>query len=75
MKDLIEYIAKSLVDDVESVSVHEKRDRGVLVYMLKVSAEETGRVIGKDGKVANAMRILMRAASNKSGDHTALKIM
>ena len=75
MKDLIEYIAISLVDDVESVSVHEKRDRGVLVYMLNVHPDETGRVIGKDGKVANAIRILMRAANAKSGDHTALKIM
>lgn len=75
MKDLIEYIAVSLVDDVESVSVQEKRDRGVLVYLLNVNPDETGRVIGKDGKVANAIRILMRAANAKSGDQTALKIM
>ena len=44
-------------------------------YMLTVSEDETGRVIGKDGKVANAMRVLLRVASNKQGDHTALKIM
>lgn len=75
MKELIEYIAESLVDDVNAISVVEKRDRGVYVYLLKVSQDETGRVIGREGKLANAIRVLMRAASVKSGDHTALKIM
>jgi predicted RNA-binding protein YlqC (UPF0109 family) len=75
MKDLIEYIATSLVDDVSAVSVTERKDRGVLVYSLAVAEDETGRVIGKDGKVANAIRVLLRVASNKLGDHTALKIM
>jgi uncharacterized protein len=74
MKDLIEYIAKSLVDDESAVSVTEKKDRGVLVYVLTVAEVETGRVIGKDGKVANAIRVLLRIASTKNGDHTALKI-
>jgi predicted RNA-binding protein YlqC (UPF0109 family) len=75
MKDLIEYIAKSLVDDVNAVSVSTKKDRGVMVYTLTVDENETGRVIGKDGKVANAIRVLLRVANNKSGGHTALKIM
>ncbi|MCL5997726.1 MAG: KH domain-containing protein [Chloroflexi bacterium] len=75
MKDLIEYIAQSLVDDVAAVSVVEKKDRGVLVYTLTVAQDETGRVIGKDGKVANAIRVLLRIASNRQGDHVALKIM
>ena len=75
MKDLIEYIAQSLVDDVAAVSVVEKKDRGVFVYTLTVAQDETGRVIGKDGKVANAIRVLLRIASNRQGDHVALKIM
>ena len=75
MEDLIEYIAKSLVDDVDAVSVSVKRDRGVMVYTLTVAEDETGRVIGKDGKVANAIRVLLRVASTKGGNHTALKIM
>jgi predicted RNA-binding protein YlqC (UPF0109 family) len=75
MKDLIEYIAKSLVDDVNAVSVSSKKDRGVMVYTLTVDENETGRVIGKDGKVANAIRVLLRVANNKSGSHAALKIM
>ena len=75
MTDLIEYIAKSLVDDVDAVSVSERKDRGTLVYTLTVAEDETGRVIGKDGKVANAIRTLLRVASNKRGDFVALKIM
>jgi predicted RNA-binding protein YlqC (UPF0109 family) len=75
MKDLIEYIATSLVDDVEAVNVTERIDRGVLVYTLTVAQDETGRVIGKDGKVANAIRVLLRMASSKTGDHIALMIL
>ncbi len=75
MKDLIEYIATALVDDVSAVNVTQRKDRGVLVYMLTVAQDETGRVIGKEGKVANSIRILLHAASAKNGDHIALKIM
>ena len=75
MKDLIEFIARSLVDDQTAVNVSERKDRGVLVFTLSVAEDETGRVIGKDGKVANAIRVLLRIASTKNGDHTALKII
>ncbi len=75
MQDLIEYIARALVDDVDAVSVTAKRDRGVMVYTLAVAEDETGRVIGKDGKVANAIRVLLRVASIRGGSHTALKIL
>ena len=75
MKDLIEYIAQALVDDVDAVSVSVKKDRGVMVYTLTVAEDETGRVIGKDGKVANAIRVLLRIANTNGGNHTALKIM
>ena len=74
MKDLIEFIAKSLVDDVAAVSVSQRKDRGVLVYTLTVADDETGRIIGKDGKVANAIRVLLRTAAG-NGDHVALKIV
>ncbi len=75
MQDLIEYITKALVDDLDSISVTSRKDRGVIVYTLAVAEDETGRVIGKDGKVANAIRVLLRIASIKSGTHTALKIV
>lgn len=75
MTDLIEYIARSLVDDVDAVNVSEKKDRGALVYTLTVAEGEMGRVIGKEGKVANAIRTLLRVATDKRGDHVVLKIM
>ena len=75
MKDLIEYIAKSLVDNISEVSVTQRKDRGVFVYTLTVAEDETGRVIGKEGKVANAIRVLLRVASSQNGEHIALKIM
>ena len=75
MKDLIEYIARSLVDDESAVRVTRTRERSMIVYRLVVAEDETGRVIGKDGKIANAMRVLLRAASEDDGDHVTLKIM
>jgi predicted RNA-binding protein YlqC (UPF0109 family) len=77
MKDLIDYIARSLVDDASAVQVAESRDRStrMKVYRLTVAPGETGRVIGKEGKIANAIRVLLRAASAKSGEHITLKIM
>jgi predicted RNA-binding protein YlqC (UPF0109 family) len=77
MKDLIDYIARSLVDDASAVQVAELRDRStrMKVYRLAVAQGETGRVIGKEGKIANAIRVLLRAAAAKSGEHVTLKIM
>lgn len=74
-KELIEYVAHSLVDDPSAVSVVETRERSMTVYKLAVAQDETGRVIGKEGKIANALRVLMRAASSINGDYVTLKIM
>ncbi|MBS1253308.1 MAG: hypothetical protein MAG451_02357 [Anaerolineales bacterium] len=63
MKDLVEYLAKSLVEDPEAVEVKEQRRRRELRYELNVAEEDMGRVIGKGGRVANAMRQLLRAAA------------
>lgn len=63
MKDLVEYMAKSVVEDSEKVEVKERRRRGTLTYELSVADEDMGRVIGKGGRVANAMRQLLRAAA------------
>lgn len=74
-KELIEFIARSLVDDASAVSVVELRERSMTVYKLAVAQGETGRIIGKDGKLANAMRVLIRTAAAKNGDHVMLKIL
>jgi len=76
MRKLVEYIAQSLVDQPEAVQVREVRnDRNVLVLELHVAAEDFGKVIGRQGRVAKAMRTLLRAASTKQGKHTSLDIV
>jgi hypothetical protein len=74
MKDLIEFIAKSLVDNAEAVTVDEFKDRGTTVLELRVAPDEVGRVIGREGKVANAMRILLRVAGGKMRKRAVLEI-
>ncbi len=62
-KELVEYIAKGLVEAPEEVSVRETRGGKVTVLELKVNRKDMGRVIGKDGRVANAMRTLVKVAA------------
>jgi len=65
-KELVEYIARGLVEAPEEVSVREVRGGKVTVLELKVNRKDMGRVIGKDGRVANAMRTLLRVAAQDS---------
>lgn len=65
MEDLIEYIAKNLVDDPAQVKVNRRVTGATIILELNVAADDTGRVIGKGGHVANAMRSLLRVASEK----------
>jgi uncharacterized protein len=74
MKDLIEFIAKSLVDNADAVVVNEFKDRGTTVLELRVAPEEVGRVIGREGKVANSIRTLLRVAANRQRKRVVLEI-
>jgi len=74
MKELIEYIAKSLVDDPSQVRVEEVMRSRQIVYQLHVAPEDMGRVIGKGGRVANAMRTLLRVAAAREGKRAVLEI-
>ena len=65
MKELIEYLAKSLVDNPEEVSVTELEGEQTSVIELKVAKEDLGKIIGKQGRTARAMRIILGAASTK----------
>jgi len=67
MKELIEYIAKSLVDDPSQVQVTEIEGSNSIIFELRVAPEDMGRVIGKGGRVANAMRTLLRVTAAKQG--------
>jgi len=75
MKELIEYIAKSLVDDPAAVSVTEIEGASAVILELRVAPEDMGRVIGRGGKVANAMRTLLRVIAAKQGKRASLEIV
>lgn len=74
MKELIKYIAQSLVDNPEQVKVEEIEGNHSSVYGLKVAQEDLGKVIGKKGRTANAMRAILSAASGKIKKRTVLEI-
>ena len=75
MRKLIEYVAMSLVDDPSAVQVREVRnDRNVLALELHVATDDFGKVIGRQGRVAKAMRALLRAGGTREGRHTSLEI-
>ena len=76
MRKLVEYIAQSLVDDPSAVQVREVRnDRSALVLELHVAPDDFGKVIGRQGRVARAMRTLLRAGGTREGRHTSLEIL
>ncbi len=74
MKELIEYIAMSLVEDPTQVVVHTSRQGASTRLSLHVAKEDMGRVIGKGGRVANAMRILLNVAAAQTGRRATLDI-
>lgn len=75
MKDLIEFIARSLVDDPTQVQLEQQRHGQSIHYELKVAKEDMGRIIGKNGRVANAIRTLLRVAAARSGKRVSLDII
>ncbi len=75
MQELIEYIAKSLVDDPTQVEVSQYRRGAQVLLNLRVAKEDMGRIIGKGGRVAGAMRTLLRVAAAQEGKRAALDIV
>lgn len=75
MKELVEYIAKALVDHPDEVSVQESRRGDRVTLELRVAKEDMGRVIGKSGRVANAIRALLRVAAEREGIHVTLDVV
>jgi len=74
-KDLIEYITKSLVDKPGEVTVNLVEGEKSTILELRVAADDIGKVIGKHGRIAKAMRTVLQAATAKSGKHTVLEIL
>ncbi len=75
MKDMIEYIAKALVDNPDEVLVSEVTGDQTSVLELKVAKEDLGKVIGKQGRSARAMRTILSAAATKLKKRTVLEII
>ena len=74
MIGLVEAIAKSLVDHPEAVEVTERDEKNVTVVVLKVAADDMGKVIGKQGRIAKAIRTVVKAASVKMSKKVVVEI-
>ena len=74
MKELIEYIAKSIADDPAAVVVTETQEEDRVVIRLEVAPDDKGKVIGRQGRVVQAMRTLLRVAAVKKGVRVNLEI-
>jgi len=75
MKKLIEYIANQLVNDPSQVDVSEVEESRRVRVELKVAKNDMGRVIGKGGRIANSMRVLLRVAAAREGKRASLEIV
>ncbi|MCL2878733.1 MAG: KH domain-containing protein [Treponema sp.] len=74
-KDLVEYIVKSLVDDPSQVQINIVEGEKSTILELRVASDDIGKVIGKHGRIAKAIRTVLQAATAKSGKHTNLEIL
>ncbi|MBI2322455.1 MAG: KH domain-containing protein [Chloroflexi bacterium] len=75
MRDLVEYIARSVVSHPDSVEVRVTEDEQATYIELHVAPSDAGKVIGRQGRVANAMRALLRAAAARQGRRAVLDIV
>jgi hypothetical protein len=75
VKEFLEYIARALVDDPEAVWVEVDEDADETVLTLGVGRDDMGRVIGRDGRIANAIRSLLRVMAARDGRHVELEIV
>jgi predicted RNA-binding protein YlqC (UPF0109 family) len=75
MKELVEYIAKAIVNSPDDVVVTEETNEQGTTFKLQVADEDKGRVIGRQGRVAQAMRTLLRVKAAKAGTRATLEIL
>jgi hypothetical protein len=75
LKELIEVLAKSLVDNPQSVVVNETLDQDLIDLELIVASEDMGKVIGKQGRIAKAIRTVLKAAATKENKRATLEIV
>ena len=75
MKKIIEVIAKALVSNPEQVVVTEKNDSNIIVYELSVASEDMGKVIGKQGRIAKALRTVVKASATIENKKVTVEIV
>lgn len=75
MREFLEYIAKQLVDHPDAVSLTEEEKEGRTVFKLKVGEADVGKIIGKKGRTAQAMRVLLSAVAAKNGKRAILEVL
>lgn len=75
MKEIVEIIAKSLVDHPEDVVVDEKQEDRTIVFELHVASDDMGKVIGKQGRIAKAMRTVVKAAATRENKKVTVEII
>ena len=75
MKNLVEMIVKALVDYPEEVQVNETSGESIMILEISVSSEDVGKVIGKEGRIANAIRTVVKAAAAKSDKKVTVEIL
>ncbi len=75
MKDLLEYLAKSLVDHPDDVSVNATENESTVVLELSVAHDDIGKVIGKQGRIARALRTIVKASAVKNGKRAIVEIV
>ncbi len=75
MKELLEFLARALVDDPDQVVVTQVEGERSVILQLKVSPEDTGKVIGKNGRIAHALRTVIKAVATKEGKSVIVEIL
>jgi predicted RNA-binding protein YlqC (UPF0109 family) len=75
MKELLEYLAKALVDNPDDVEIEVIEGERSVILQLKVNPDDIGKVIGKQGRIAQALRTLVKAAATKQGKNAIVEIL
>ena len=75
MKEIVEIIARSLVDNPDQVVVKEQQDEGIVLFELHVADEDMGKVIGKSGRIAKALRTVVKAAATRENKKVNVEIV
>lgn len=75
MKELVEYIARSLVDKPDAVSVQETQGESFTILGIRTAPEDSGKVIGREGRIANAIRTIVKAAAAKQQKRITVEIL